>query len=134
MINNYANVGKNRNLAQSLLLYTKSICFCRKSASRFFHKSPKARTIPETRLSAFSANFCKFAETLPTILAPVLLKKYPANSLEHGTFIFIISPVPCIGFLSSITRKTRPESVTDIDFQNPFSYASGIMRLQQKQR
>ena len=58
----YANVGKHRNLAQSLLLYTKSICFYRKFASRFLHKSPNAKQIPQTRVSAISANFCKFTE------------------------------------------------------------------------
>jgi len=49
-------------LAQSLLLYTKSIHFCRKFTSHFFHKSPNSKQIPETRVSANSVNFCKFTE------------------------------------------------------------------------
>ena len=67
MIKYFTNVGKPSNLAQSLLLYIGYTCFCRKSASRFFPIILQSKTLFTSRVSANSANFCKFAENLQKI-------------------------------------------------------------------
>ena len=57
-----ANVGKGGNLAQYLLLYIAYTRFCRKSASRFFAIVLHSNNLRLSLNSAFSVNFCNFAE------------------------------------------------------------------------
>ncbi len=70
---NYKNIGKLGNMAQSLLLYTKSIRFCRKSASRLFPIILQSKRIRLSWVSAFSVNFCKFTEFLQTFAVKSLI-------------------------------------------------------------
>ena len=66
----FANVGKPSNLAQSLLLYTKSICFYRKIASRFCANPRYARHLRKSQNFIFlqiSANLQKIKRGLLSV-------------------------------------------------------------------
>jgi len=67
-------------LAQYLLLYTKSICFYRKIASRFFAIILQSKNLRRSRVSANSANFCKFPELLQKIKKGHLTMKMNKNN------------------------------------------------------
>ncbi len=117
----FANVGKPGNMARFMLLYIQKTCFCRKSASRFFHNSRNPKYIPKTGLSANSVNFCKFPETFPTLLAPVLLNKHPTNSSEHKPVTFTVSPWAVLACCHPPSRKRGryplPTSTSKIRFR-----------------
>ena len=96
MKKNYGKVRKTGNMAQYLLLYTKSIRFCRKFASRFFHNQLNPKVIHKTRLSAFSVNFCKFTEFLQnshpksqpnTVNKTNFSTKHEGKTAQQNTFL-----------------------------------------------
>ncbi len=59
---NFTNVGNNRNMAQSLLLYTKTIRFLQTFCLIKNDKYLTRKLLCETMHSAKSAKVCKFAD------------------------------------------------------------------------
>ncbi len=82
---NFTNVGKASNLAQSLLLYTKTIRFYRKIASRFFPIILQSKRLRLSWNSAFSANFCKFTEFLQTFAVKSLFSLLARKTVQMRT-------------------------------------------------
>ncbi len=124
---NYKNVGKTRNMAQSLLLYTKSIRFYRKSASRFFDKILGCNTLQNLsflhflQISAFLQKSCSHPNRmyrefrLSTILPVPGITFSETNALTHLSDAGLI-------FCSICGYSIRLLSTSKTAYVNPFSW------------
>ena len=103
----FANVGNNRNLAQSLLLYTKLVRFCRKSASRFFPIILQSKRIRLSWNSAFSVNFCKFTELLQKTRQPGIKNKTKNQLRNQNAELHFLIPGPSFFAVHCITKLQK---------------------------